>query len=231
MYRIPSLLVFFLLWFSSCQSTKTSIRQYCKACLDPEDGIIIDDLASPMLSVMQNNELWDIMKLVFEKEGFINVYDRYELDYEFFNNNIKGIDSQEDREQLALKLGIKYILKPSVLQTRESEGFMYDAINPNTSKYSFPREVHPIPRKPAENQSILQYELIETSSGEVVYRVDFVNSDLGFIDDDGDDYNISTVMKTLRAGTRKGTKFTIADCSCPKKKYAKRRKFWEKLGH
>ena len=220
-----------IIFLSSCQSTKTSIRQYCKVCLDQEDGIIIDDVASPMLSVMQNNEIWDIMKLVFEKEGFTNVYDRYELDYEFFTNNIKGINSQGDREQLARKLGIKYILKPAVLDVRESEGFMYDAIDPNESKYPFPREMHPIPNKPAENKSILQYELIETSSGEVVYRVDFVNSDSGFIDDDGDDYNISTGMKTLRAGTRKGTKFTIADCSCPKKKYTKKRKFWEKIGY
>lgn len=183
-----------------------------------------------MLSVMQNNEIWDIMKLVFQKEGFTNVYDRYELDYQFFNNNIKGIDSQEDREQLARKLGIKYILKPAVLDVRESDGFVYDALNTN-AEYSFPREVYPIPNKPAGNQANLKYELIETSSGEVVYRVDFTNSYSANIDEDGINHDYGTVMRTLRSGTKKGTRFTIADCSCPKKKYIKRRKFWEKLGY
>ncbi|MFD2034869.1 hypothetical protein ACFSKL_08715 [Belliella marina] len=233
MNRIYLLLVLLVVCLGSCQSTKTTIRQYCKVCLSLDDGIIIDDVDSHFLSGMENNEIWDIIKSVFEKEGFTNVYDKYELDYEFFNNNIKGIDSPEDREQLGLKLGIKYILKPIVLQTRESDGFVYDVIDPHASKYPFPRELHPNPRKPGENISILRYELIETSSGEVVYIVDFKNSDteLSFSkDDDEDHYNFSTAVKTLSAGSRKGTKFTIADCSCPKKKYFKRRKIWEKLG-
>ncbi|MCH7403745.1 hypothetical protein ACFOUP_11235 [Belliella kenyensis] len=224
-------LVFVLIYLTSCQSTKTTVSQYCKVCLGNDDGIIIDDVSSPLLSSMQNDELWGIVKSVFENEGFSNVFDRYELDYEFIKYNIKGIESQEDREQLVLKLGIKYILKPSVISARDSEGFMYDAIDPNAMKYPFPREIHPIPNKPGENQSILQYELIEISSGDIVYKVNFMNSDSGFITEDGDDYNFSTVMKTLRSGTKKATKFTIADCSCPKKKYIKRRKFWEKLGH
>lgn len=210
--------------FSSCQATKTTVIQYCKVCLDVEDGIIVDDLDSPLISVRRNNDIRVLIIELLKSEGFSNVYDKYELDYEFITNNIRGIESTEDREQLNRKLNIKYILKPTVLNLRETEG--YDVIYTSES-------IYPIPRSPQLNRSLLEFELIETATEEVVYKVAFNNSDKEYSKNNEDDiefFNFGSPFKTLWSGTIKGTKFTIADCTCPKRKYFKRRKFWEKIG-
>lgn len=110
--------------FSSCRATKSTVIQYCKICLDVGDGIIVDDLNSLLLSVRRNEDVRNLIIAILNDEGFSSVYNKYELDYEFLTNNIKGIESTDDREQLNRKLNIKYILKPTVLDLRESEGLV-----------------------------------------------------------------------------------------------------------
>ncbi|AFL84249.1 hypothetical protein Belba_1643 [Belliella baltica DSM 15883] len=224
MKNITRVLIVLTIFICSCQATKTSVIQYCKICLDVEDGIIVDDLNSPLLSERRNNDLRVLIIAMLQSEGMINVYDKYELDYEFLTNNIIGIESTEDREQLNRKLNIKYILKPTVLNLREAEG--YDVIYPSES-------IYPIPRSPQLNRSLLEFELIETATEEVVYKVAFNNSDKEYSKNNEDDiefFNFGSSFRTLWSGAKKGSKFTVADCTCPKGKYLKRRKFWEKIG-
>lgn len=224
MKNTTRILIVLTILICSCQATKTSVIQYCKICLDVEDGIIVDELDSPLISVRRNNDIRVLIIELLKSEGFSNVYDKYELDYEFITNNIKGIESTEDREQLNRKLKIKYILRPTVLNLREAE--RYDVIYPSES-------IYPIPRNPQLNRSLLEFELIETATEEVVYKVAFNNSDKEYSKNNEDDiefFNFGSPFRTLWSGTIKGTKFTIADCTCPKGKYFKRRKFWEKIG-
>lgn len=224
MTKISYSFLLLIIILSSCQATKTSVIQYCKICLDVEDGIIVDELDSPLISVRRNNDIRVLIIELLKSEGFSNVYDKYELDYEFITNNIRGIESTEDREQLNRKLNIKYILRPTVLNLRETEG--YDVIYPSES-------IYPIPRSPQLNRSLIEFELIETATEEVVYKVAFNNTDKEYSKNNEDDiefFNFGSSFRTLWSGAKKGTKFTVADCTCPKGKYFKRRKIWEKIG-
>lgn len=73
--------------------------------------------------------------------------------------------------------------------------------------------IYPIPRYPQVNRSLLQFELIETATAQVVYKVDFNNRDKEFsnrTDDDIEFYNFGTSFLTLWSGAKKGAKFTVA---------------------
>ncbi len=93
--------------------------------------------------------------------------------------------------------------------------------------------MHPTPRYPLINRSLIEFDIIETASNVVVYKVKFENTDTEFSKEKEDSevfYNHGSAYNTLSVGTLRGTKYTIADCSCPKGKYLKKRKRLQKFG-
>ncbi|MDO9554010.1 MULTISPECIES: hypothetical protein [Rhodonellum] len=218
---IPSTLIL-LIFLSSCHTTRITKSQYCKICLETADGIILDT-ESALLSNSQNDYVKEIIQKEFKNMGINNVFDKYELDYEYFKYGIKNIDKLEDMKALNLNLDIKYILKANVSEMRESEG--YDQVDPNSS-------IYPIPRTPMLNSSLLNYALVETSSGEVVYKIHINTSDseipINTKDGMEEYYNLGTSFRTLRVGAKRGTKYIVADCSCPKMSTVRWRRLFQK---
>lgn len=214
--------LFLVIFLSSCHTTRITKSQYCKICLELSDGIILDT-ESAFLSNSQNNYVKEIIQKEFVNMGINHVFDKYELDYEYYKYGIKSIDKLDDMKTLNLNLGIKYILKANVSEMKESEGF--DQVDPNSS-------IYPIARTPMLNSSLLNYALIETSSGDVVYRIHIntADSEIPISTKDGMEeyYNMGTPFRTLRVGAKRGTKYIVADCSCPKKNAVRWRRLFQK---
>ncbi len=109
------------LLLTACVTTKPKVIQFARVCIEPTDGIIIEDVNSPLLSEKNNLEIRNLIINTIKDEGFSRVYNKHELEYDLLTHNIKGISSEDDRYEIHRKLDIKYILVPTVLNMRESE--------------------------------------------------------------------------------------------------------------
>lgn len=219
------IIIFLAGLLTACVTTKPKVIQFARVCIEPTDGIIIDDIDSPLLTDRKNLEIRELVIKTFRSEGFDRVYDKHLLEYDFLANNIKGITSEDDRYEIHRKLDIKYILVPTVLNMKEKDPMILQ--EKNTEDLSGARQ-------PTGFRSFFEFELIETLTGKVVYQIAFEHPSYEFSRNTSDEYIMyyieSGYTKDLYNSTAAHTKYTIADCSCPKGKYLKKRKRLQKFG-
>ncbi|AWW31107.1 hypothetical protein DN752_13765 [Echinicola strongylocentroti] len=215
------LLIFGLLLFS-CSTKSTIIKnQYCTVCMDKQDTVVVD-IHLPALTMSENTALNNIVIGLLKDQGFQHVFRWYELEYDLLVNGIKSVETAEDLALAHQKLGVKYVVKSNLERYLERQG--------NSDNVSKPTQTNPHPRGPVpvSNESTVSLNLIEAHHNQLASKLTILTQGRVRTRDD-DDYGTSfssnaSAWTTLEDGTRRGARFMIDDCQCPKGKYARRKK-------
>ncbi|QDH78876.1 hypothetical protein FKX85_07440 [Echinicola soli] len=206
----------------SCSTKSTIIKnQYCTVCMNKQDTIVVD-ISLPSFSIEENARLNNIIIGLFKDQGFQHVFRWYELEYDLLVNGIKSVKTAEDLAFAHKKLGVKYVVKSNLERYLERQA--------NSDNVSKPTLSSPHPRGPipVSNESTVSLNLIEANHNQLASKLTIQTQGRVRTKDD-DDYGTSfsstaSAWTTLEDGTRRGARFMIADCQCPKGKYARRKK-------
>jgi hypothetical protein len=201
----------------SCKNTKFQKKQYCKVCWQQEDLVLLD-IQIPNLLVREEEKFYSIIKKQFAKYPDIRLELLEDWDYEMIAKNIKV----HETEKLHQVLDIKYLLKLELKSYRASDGF--DMLEPDKAN-----SIYPTPRVPLNSTSVVAMTLVETETGQDVFVLDLLtrSQELSKSGSDGSEYFLDggSVYGTMKTGSKRGSKYLLADCSCPKGKYIK----WSKI--
>ena len=199
----------------SCTQTKFQKRQYCSVCLQEGDRVLLD-IQIPNLSVGGEEQILKIVTKQFRKHQQFHFGLLEDWHYEITALNIQPGETAKLHEEL----GITYILKVGLGSYKASEGL--DILEADKAQGLFP-----YPRTPLISSSNIVMSLWETSSGSEVFILDLVTQSTEFSksDSEGSQYifDSNTVYGTIKSGARRGSKYLLADCSCPKGNYVKRK--------
>lgn len=210
-----TLIVFF---FSlSCSTTKFQKGLSCRICLETDELILVE-IVIPELLVWQEERLREIVRKEFGRVGKYRIGFKDDFDYEMLAMNIK----RHELGKLHQHLGVSYLLTIGLKKVSPSEGFdMLEADKANS--------LYPSPRIPLHSSSLVELSLVEAKSSEEVFRLKLVSNsqEMSHTGSDGSLYfvDLGTIFGTMAAGVRRGTKYIIADCVCPKGAYVKKSKF------
>lgn len=183
---------------------------------------VVLDISIPNLAVWQQEQLQGIVEGQFEKVGKYKLLILEELHYDMTAKNIKA----HELEKLHTHLGVTYYLKLELKDYQSSDGF--DMLEPDKVN-----SLYPSPRLPQNSSSIVTMRLMEAKSATEVFRLDLVTNtqELSHTGNDGSVYffDAGSVYGTIKAGTKRGVKYMLADCICPKASYVKRSKIMQWL--
>lgn len=211
------LLLLLVISLISCKNTKFRKMQYCKVCWQQEELVLLD-IQIPDLLVRQEEKLFMIIKKQFDKHPDIRLELLEDWDYEMMASNIK----MHEIEKMHQVLGVNYILKLELKDYRTSDGF--DMLRPDEAN-----ALYPTPRVPQVSTSLVVMTLLETKTGQDVFILNLLtrSQELSKSGSDGSEYFLDggSVFGTMKTGTKRGTKYLLADCSCPKGRYIK----WSKI--
>jgi hypothetical protein len=216
------IVLFSFLWVvSSCATTKFYKKQYCKVCLQGNDWVLFQNNI-PDLSHWEEERIFLTIQKEFLRSPKAVLGSFEDWDYELLAKNIQP----HELSRLDSELGIKYLLQLTLKRSRGSE----------VMDYSMPNEVnslYPTPRLPLESSSVVVYRLVETATGETVFSLELstFSQEVSIPSKDGGMHHVDTgnVFSTIHKSVKRGTKYLLADCICPKGKYVKWSKVLEKL--
>ncbi|MEP0711841.1 hypothetical protein [Algoriphagus sp.] len=208
------LLLFTLIAFSSCSSTKIYPRIKCHICLAHEDGILLLPLhwqeSFSQLTSGDRRYLEEMIIEIFREEGFtkIAIYDQ--MEYELLNAGIKDINDPDQLAQLNLELGISYLINLSLGELAWTGN--WEKVDP--SDFNSPSYWD----TDTQVKSSLRIAMKETATGEIISENSIDTSMGGFPipigDDDTIDLNSASLFKAVRISIRKGIKNMMKDCGC-----------------
>lgn len=206
-------IIFVLLFFTSCTTSKIYTSRSCTVCLNPNDGILLLPLAwepsFQLLSVAEKNQLERQILSDLRGKGYtkIELYDQ--LDYELLKAGINNLNDPIQRAKIESELGYSYLLGLSLGPTREGEGWSYQT---EQEEYDL------APDPDMEVSAFLRIALIESKTGEIVSdnTVDSENSGFSKSDKDGgsDYWNFASISGMIRSGVGKGVDFLAKNCGC-----------------
>lgn len=206
---------------SACTTTQIQKDQYCIVCLQKQDTIIVD-IFIPNLNQKQNDYLNSVVMREFKKEGFLHVYHWYDLDYDLLVNGIKEVRTVEDLRKTHEKLGIKYVVDSDLERYVEREA---------DSDYVLDSDLYssdPHMPIPITDESTIKLYFVEAATNTPVSQLTVMTKSVEYnwSDDEGGTSHetYASAWETLYDGTSRGARFIVADCQCPKGRYAKRRR-------
>lgn len=201
----------------SCTNTKFQKRQYCSVCLQTEDLVLLD-IQVPDLSFGEEERIFNIIAKQLGKNKSVAFGRLEDWHYGITALNLK----QGEISDLHDVLGITYILKVGLVGYNASDGLLFLEADKAQGLY-------PYPRTSITSSSKVEMSLWETRSGSEVFILDLVtkSSEYSKSDSDGSKYifDTGTVYGTIKNGARRGSKYLLADCSCPKGSYVR----WSRL--
>ncbi|WP_439487543.1 hypothetical protein [Algoriphagus sp.] len=206
------LLLFTLIAFSACTSTKIYPRIKCHVHLNPNDGILLLPLnwqeSFRQLSIGEQNKLEELIVKIFHEKGFANVAIYDQMDYELLNAGIKDVEDPVQRANINLELGIPYLLGLSLGELAWTGNWeRTDPANIHSPSYW---------ESDTEIKSMLRVALMETATGNIIsdYAVETTISEfpIPIGDEQTLDLNFGTLYKAVSVSTRKGIKNLIKDC-------------------
>lgn len=210
------ILIFIPLLFS-CKNTKFYPKQRCSVCLQDADQVLLD-FRIPGLTYNEEQRLYQIIRKQFAKRDDISFGLLEDWDYEITANQIKLHETVKLKEIL----GIDYILQVGLKGFNNSEGI--DLLTPDENQ-----GLYPVPRVPVTSSSTVEIKLIDTQKGSEVFILDLLTKtmELGQDGKDGSAYyfDTGTAWGSMKSGTRRGSKYLLADCQFPKGRYVK----WSKI--
>ncbi|WP_339867915.1 hypothetical protein [uncultured Algoriphagus sp.] len=206
------LLLFTLIVFSACTSTKIYPRIKCHVHLDKNDGILLLPLnwqeSFRKLSVGEQNKLEEMIVEIFQEEGFTKVAIYDQMDYELLNAGIKDVDDPVQRANIDLELGIPYLLGLSLGELAWTG--QWSKTDPTLLDSPSYWESN------TDIKSMLRVALMETATGNVIsdYAVETTISEFPIPIGEGQtlDLNFGTLYKAVSVSTRKGIKNLMKDC-------------------
>lgn len=206
------LLLFILLVFSACSSTKIYPKIKCHVHLNQNDGILLLPLnwqeSFSQLTPGDHRYLEEMIVKIFQEEGFTKVAIYDQMEYELLNAGIKDINDPDQLAQLNLELGIFYLIGLSLGEL---------AWTGNWEKFD-PSDFYSPSYWDTDTQvkSSLQIALKETATGNIISENSVETSTGGFPIPIGDgetiDLNSASLFKAVRISTRKGIKNMMKDC-------------------
>ncbi|MBW3467822.1 hypothetical protein [Arthrospiribacter ruber] len=203
----------------SCKNTKFFPRQYCSVCLQNAD-LVLMDFQIPGLTFREEQRLYQIIEKQFSKRKDIKFGLLEDWDYEIIANQINPGETAKLKEIL----GIDYILQVGLKGYKNSEGFDWFTPDENQALY-------PTPRVPGTSNSTIEMKLISTETGRVVFTLDLITQTIEYGKDTQEGsafyFDSGTVWGSMKTGTRRGSKYLLADCRCPKGIYVR----WSKILH
>lgn len=217
--------IILILFLCSCQNTKITNLHYCKACLDKENGILVI-INEPQFTFSQEEDLRELMREIFRKEGFERFSFLDELEYELLSNGIKDLNDPAQLAKVHFNLNYQYLLKPTLRKVIDKGGI-------DTQDSEEANALYPVYRPPLTVGAVVRFELIETESGVRLGGIDVSTetSEKSYSESDGDvvSFNFSDVYGNARTSFVRGSKYMISDCTCPKGKFVKWSKIWKHL--
>lgn len=208
------LLLFTLIAFSACTSTKIYTRLKCHICLAQSDGILLLplpwDAGFSKLSPGEQADLELQVLDILRDKGFtkVELYDR--MEHELFSAGITDPNDPEQRAKVNSSLGYPYFLGITLGDTRNSEEWDY-----RTEQELY--EMNP-PAPDMEISATIRVALIETATGNIVSDNAIITkiSDWGTRDNDGgvNFWNFGSVSQAIRKATSKGVTNMVKDCGC-----------------
>ncbi|WP_192347691.1 hypothetical protein [Algoriphagus sp. Y33] len=208
------LLLFTLIAFSACTSTKIYPRISCHICLAQQDGVLLLPLnwkeSFRRLSISEQNRLEKMIVEIFQDEGFTNVTIYDQMEYELLNAGIKDVNDPIQRANINLELGIPYLLGLSLGELAWSGNWeRTDPSDFNSPSY-WESDTH--------IKSFLRVALMETATGDIIsdYAIETTINGLPIPIGDGQtmDLNFGSLYKAVSISTRKGVKNLMKDCGC-----------------
>ncbi|MFC5627168.1 hypothetical protein [Algoriphagus winogradskyi] len=208
------LLLFTLIVFSACSSTKIYPRISCHICLAQEDGILLLPLnwqeGFSQLTPGDHRYLEEMIVRIFQEEGFtkVDIYDN--MEYELLNAGIKDINDPDQLAQLHLELGISYLIGISLGELAWTGNWekIYPSDFNSPSYWDTDTQV----------KSNLRIAMKETATGNIISENSIETILGGFPIPIGDgetiDLNSASLFKAVRISTRKGIKNMMKDCRC-----------------
>ncbi|WP_140160567.1 hypothetical protein [Algoriphagus antarcticus] len=208
------ILLFTLLAFSACTSTKIYPRINCHICLMQEDGILLLPLnwqeSFRKLSIGEQNRLEKMIVEIFHEEGFTKVAIYDQMDYELLNAGIKDVNDPVQRANINLELGIPYLLGLSLGELAWTGN--WERSDPADIASPSYWETN------TEIKSLLRVALMETATGDIIsdYAIETTISEFPIPIGDGEtlDLNFGSLYKAVEISTRKGIKNMMKDCGC-----------------
>ncbi|TXE12574.1 hypothetical protein [Algoriphagus aquimarinus] len=208
------LLLFILIAFSACTSTKIYTRLKCHICLAQSDGVLLLplpwDAGFSKLSPGEQADLELQVLDILRDKGFtkVELYDR--LEHELFSAGINDPTDPEQRAKINSILGYPYFLGITLGDTRKSDEWDY-----RTEQELY--EMNP-PAPDMEISATIRVALIETATGKIVSDNAIITkiSDWGTPDEDGgvNFWNFGSVSQAIRKATSKGVANMVKDCGC-----------------
>jgi len=205
-------LLFLLLAFSACSSTKIYLRISCHICLAQEDAILLLPLnwqeSFRQLSAGEQSTLEEMIVEIFHEEGFSKVAIYDQMEYELLNAGIKDINDPEQLAQVNLELGISYLIGLSLGELAWTGNWeRSDPTNFDSPSYW---------DTDTQVKSSLRIAMMETATGNIISENSVETSMGGFPIPIGDgetiDLNTASLFKAVKISTRKGIKNLMKDC-------------------